>query len=804
MAIRGPQVRDRTKRPLFAILLGFTLLGLVYSAGVPIFEASDEVWHYPMVQHLARTWTLPVQPLEPGASGGPWRQEASQPPLYYALAAALTAWIDTSDLEQVRHLNPHVAAGEVTPDGSNVNLVVHNPASERFPWRGTVLAVHIARFFSVLLGTWAVYLTWAIVRELFPDRPRLALTAAAIHAFTPMYLFISASVNNDNLVVPLCSLALLMMIRRIKDEEWRMKSAVKIRSHLRLGVVMGLGLLTKASAIALLPLAVATIAWEAWQSLNGRMVSCKLRVATCESPPTPQLSMPNYVVRFMFHALRNLCLVLLPALAIAGWWFYRNYRLYGDWLGLNAFYAVLGTRDVAADLTQLWAERFAFAAGYWGNFGGLNVPMPTWIYTALNAFAILAALNLTIRFVLWVVGGKSNLWPFSWDNLTAARALAWAWPAAVFVSWIRWATITWSSQGRLIFSAMPMWSLALAMVSDEERGARSKWRMTNYVLRFTRRLPQLLAAFLLMLCLVALPLWIVPAYRPPRATQVELNTPPLRADFGNVLRLTGFKIDRRNTMPGDSVELTLQWTVLAPTTADHSLFIHVLGEGERIIAQRDTFPGKGLLSTTWLAAGHTWIEHYEIPIPALAYTPDDLSLAVGMYETATGTRLTVQAEAPLTVARDAVRFGDVRLGKGAQFPALRFGKGIVLNGYDLDKVVVARGETLALTLFWACAARIDGDYTISVQLIDEQWRKAAQSDTWPLNGAAPTSTWRVGQRFDELRALNIDPHAQPGVYNMQLAAYRLTAEGTLEHLPIVWEKGQMPVKTVVLTRVRID
>jgi hypothetical protein len=194
--------------PIIAL---FCILGIVYSVAVPIFEASDELWHYPMVQHLARTWTLPVQPLDPGTPSGPWRQEASQPPLYYALSAALTAWIDTSDMEQVRHLNPHVAAGEVTPDGSNVNLVVHNPALERFPWKGTVLAVHLVRLFSVALGAWAVYLTWALVRELYPGPPWLALAAAAITPSRRCYLFISASVNNDNLVVPLCSWALRLM-----------------------------------------------------------------------------------------------------------------------------------------------------------------------------------------------------------------------------------------------------------------------------------------------------------------------------------------------------------------------------------------------------------------------------------------------------------------------------------------------------------------------------------------------------------------------------------------------------------------
>ncbi len=819
---------------LRAILLSFTMLGLIYSAVVPIFEASDEVWHYPMVQHIAEHWTLPVQPLEPGASSGPWRQEASQPPLYYAVAAALTAWIDTSDLEQVRHLNPHVAAGEITPDGSNLNLVVHNPAVERFPWRGTVLAVHIARIFSVLLGTWAVYLTWALVRELFPERPKLALTAAAIHAFTPMYLFISASVNNDNLIVPLCSLALLMMVRRIKNQESRIENPVSgIRQYLFLGIIIGLGLLTKASAIGLLPLAAATIAWETWRNWKLAMENGEWRMANGKSRIT------HHVLRFTFYALRDLCLILIPALAISGWWFYRNFRLYGDWLGLNAFYAVLGTRDVVADFAQLWAERFAFAAGYWGNFGGLNIPMPAWIYTMLNIFAICAAINLVVRFGLWAVSRKSkvqspkskvnlpipnlsipnlsifnlqisNLWPFSWDAQTAAQALAWAWPAAVFVSWSRWATITWSSQGRLIFSAMPMWSLALAMLNDE-------WRMANGE-SANRRIsespphpltlsPSLLPPlFLLFLCLIALPMWIAPAYMPPSKTRAELNTPPLHADFGNVLRLTGFRIDRRNTAPGETVGLTLQWTALAPTAADHSLFIHVLGEGERIIAQRDTFPGRGLLSTTWIEPGRTWIEHYEIPISALAYAPDSLTFAVGMYETATGARLPVQAEAPFTVTSvgDAVTFGNVWLSEPAQSPEVQFGKGIVLSGYELDQVMVTRGEALQVTLYWRCSAPIDGDYTISVQLIDDQWRKAAQSDAWPLNGAAPTSTWQVGQHIEEPRTLIIAADAAPGVYNVQLAIYRVNAAGELEHLPSVWAKGQMPAKTIVLTRVRVQ
>ena len=804
---------DSPPRILLAILFGFTILGLIYSVVVPIFEISDELWHYPMVEHLARTWALPVQPLEPGTSSGPWRQEASQPPLYYAIAAALTAWIDTSDMDQVRHLNPHVAAGEVTPDRSNPNLVVHNPALERFPWRGTVLAVHIVRIFSVLLGTWAIYLTWALVRELYPSQPNVALIAAAIHAFTPMYLFISASVNNDNLVVPLCSLALLQMARLVKNAQ---NPEPKTRNHLALGVVLGLGLLTKASAIGLLPLAAATIAWETWRKMKLRITNYELRITKA-------------FTRYSLFAIRYSLFVLLPALAISGWWFYRNFRLYGDWLGLNAFYAVLGIRDVAADFAQLWAERFAFAAGYWGNFGGLNVPMPDFIYTILNAFAILAFVVLVAQFLRWVTGYRlqvtgstegvaehrassiqhpaskiANLWPFTWDPLTAARALAWAWPAAVFVSWMRWATITWSSQGRLIFSAMPMWALALVLpisrkskVQSQESGSE---KQNASILHLASCI---FPAFLLILCLAALPAWIVPAYLPPDDPVPAVISNPHVITFGDTLRLHGYAIKTDAVQPGDPVRLALYWEALAPTPTDHSIFVHVLGNGERIIAQRDAFPGRGLLSTTWLEPGQTWTEHYAIAVPALAYAPDTLTFAIGMYETATGQRLQV-FDAGGVVQGEIAFFGQAQLAPPTDPVRLYFGKGVVLDSYDLTGTFAQTGEPFTVTFHWEAVAPIDADYTISVQLIDAQWHKAAQSDAWPLDGAAPTSSWQVGQRIDEPRTLTIAADAAPGVYDLQLTIYRMNEDGEFEHLPIIWEKGQMPAKTVVLTRVRVQ
>jgi hypothetical protein len=61
------------------ILVLFVILGTTYSVVTPIFEASDELWHYLFIKHLADGNGLPMQD---ASANQPWRQEGGQPPLY--------------------------------------------------------------------------------------------------------------------------------------------------------------------------------------------------------------------------------------------------------------------------------------------------------------------------------------------------------------------------------------------------------------------------------------------------------------------------------------------------------------------------------------------------------------------------------------------------------------------------------------------------------------------------------------------------------------------------------------------------
>ena len=83
-------VRFRAHKRLTAIVLLFLSCGLAYDSATPIFEGLDEVWHYAIVKRLADWEGLPI--VRPGEDTA-WRQQGTQPPLYYAILSAATAFI---------------------------------------------------------------------------------------------------------------------------------------------------------------------------------------------------------------------------------------------------------------------------------------------------------------------------------------------------------------------------------------------------------------------------------------------------------------------------------------------------------------------------------------------------------------------------------------------------------------------------------------------------------------------------------------------------------------------------------------
>ncbi|MHB1294786.1 MAG: glycosyltransferase family 39 protein [Anaerolineae bacterium] len=724
---------------LAGILLVYLALGAAYSVVNPVLESPDEVRHYPYVKHLADGRGLPVQ----GQGDAAWEQEGSQPPLYYALAAALTFWIDTDDLDEVRTLNPHVKVGEPgAPD--NKNILVHGPA-EAFPWHGAVLAIHLVRGLSLLLGAGTILCTCALARTLFPQRRGLALGAAALNAFLPMFVFLSSSVNNDNLVTLLSSLALLMLARCATGEG-------RLRGLAPLGVVLGLACLAKLSALALLPLAALVLAiWHqrTWRAGGSRDAWGALW-------------------RFLGDGLR----VGLPVLAIAGWWYLRNLLLYGDPTGLSAMLSVVGGRMAESTLADRWREFIGLAMSFWGVFGAFNVLMrPVWIYQVLHVLGLMG-----LGGCLWAcVRARRGGWNGSW-----VLAIPVLWVGMVSVSLARWTTLTMGSQGRLLFPALAPLCIGLAL-------GWSAW--------FPRRVrawaPALGAGLLLALSAVAPSAVIAPAYARPRLlspADIPASARPVRADLGEGMRLLAYEAHPADLAAGEDVSLTLYWECLRPMDADYSVFVHLLGANARIIGQSDSYPGGGTYPTSQWEPGAVFADRYVVRAAESAIPTAQVQVAVGAYDLAAGTRLPI-LDAQGTPAGDRCLLAALPFhasGPAVWTPAgYQLGDDVALEAYALEADHAIPGTPLVVWLRWRALRDVQVNYSVFAHLLGADGQPVAHQDNWPQDGGYPTALWRAGEVVEDRYALVVDPAAAPGACALVVGMY----DQALAYLPVVDGSG---------------
>ncbi len=741
--------RTVERRILYAILVLYAALGVTYSIVSPIFEVSDELWHYPMVKYLADNGLqLPSQdPANPGL----WRQEGSQPPLYYLVSAVLTSGIDTSDLETVRRQNPHSDIGIIRPDG-NANMMVHRPDSEVFPWNGTVLAVHIIRLFSVLLGLGTVWVTYQIGREVFPDWHSVALGAAGLTAFLPMFLFISGSVNNDNLSNLLGNLLTLLIVRLLKR-----KTAPGWRSYALLGIVTGMGLLAKLNIGFLIPLV----------GLALLVVSLRLRDWR-----------PLVVGGLISGAL---------TVAIAGWWYWHNWQIYGDPTGLNMFLQMVGRRAIPANAAQLWSERHSFTQAYWGFFGGVNVALPDTVYLIFNIIGGLGLLGGAAFIINVLVRRRLSL--ERWLPIIVTIV----WPLVTFVSYLRWTAETPASQGRLVFGAVSSISLWMAV------GLIWWWpkKAQPFILS--------VAVGFFVLAGVLTPFMVIaPAYALPESLPAGEPTALFKEVDGGIVGLLDARVVTGTAQPEGYVLVELDWQIVQPLNRDWSLFVHLVTPDGVIVGQRDIYPGGGKLATSDLPRDYAWRNPAAVWVPLAAYTPTMLRVEVGWYHLLTGERLTL-SDSSERLAIGTVELQARKSNLGVPNPvSVNFDNQLELVGYALSDLSPQGGDTVELTLYWRGMEGMDRDYIVFAHIIDPSTLTIyAGSDAMPVQWNAPTSTWTPGEIITDNHVLTVREETPPGIYELEIGLYTQEPDGTFPRLRIVTPDGGMANDFTYLSRVRV-
>jgi hypothetical protein len=203
--------------------------------------------------------------------------------------------------------------------------------------------------------------------------------------------------------------------------------------------------------------------------------------------------------------------------------------------------------------------------------------------------------------------------------------------------------------------------------------------------------------------------------------------------------------------------------------------------------------------------------------PADSYSspPSDLDKA----ETQPGEAFTWANEVPVNVAPGnyllvasypgqtavcswiAVRTTECVLGEvevsGAPLPegAANFEDKIALLAVDVPDMTLRPGGQLAVNLTWQGLGNMEEDYTVFVQVVDEQDRIVGQADSWPLQGTFPTSQWLMGEILWDPYLVRLSEDLQPGQYRLYVGWYLL---GTQRRLSVVDEAGTAVNDKVVI------
>lgn len=725
-----------------SIALAYLALALAYGFANPPFEATDEIRHFGYVRYLALNRALP--PVSAEASK---ELQAHHPPLYHALAAFITAPAQSkADADYAPPINPFWGFRYYEPSSDNKNQYLHSPDARWPSSSGAALIVYLARWLSTLFGLGVVVTAYRLGRLLFPERPALALSAMALVAFNPTLLHSASSVNNDAAAAFFGSWAVAEAAAIAQSGSARGRA-------IRLGAALGLGVMSKVSVAVLGIAGGAALAFVVFRAAREQG-DWRLEIRHCG-------------------------LGLLVAALIAGWWFARNYALTGDPMGLSDYQSAwVGQADRARLLREaVSALPYAWTTA-WARFDYGQIVLPGWVYGGMGVVCGLGLVGLARE----------------WRQLKSPGVLITVLGAAVSLA--GWGalmiTIPATAHARHILQAYPALGLLLAAGWHGlvPRGSDGMKARRDNVMSLS------LGVFTLLLSLYALLGYLAPAFAYPRAvTALPADATPASANFEEAAEIVGYRLSTDSVEPGGRVDVTVFWKPLSQTAAPLQVFVHLVDTQGIIAAQRDTYPGLGSAATTTWRAGKTFADTYRIFIPDTAYAPESLVVRVGLWNTAESRPLIADGSDALTLGGVALRTPE---GKTPNPVKVNFENRLTLAGYSLDRRVIAPGDTVALTTYWA-AADIDSDYWAYAHVVGGDGRIWAIADSIII---PPTTQWSLDALTSEARLIALAPDTPPGQYTLEFGVTRIRDSGQ-QRLSVLADDGHEIGDHIELAKLRV-
>jgi 4-amino-4-deoxy-L-arabinose transferase-like glycosyltransferase len=387
-------------------------LGALYAVLTPPWQVPDEPAHYNYVRYLVEQRRLPILRMgdydesylneikaaqfDPEYSIDAIRYEFHQPPLYYLVLAPFYA----------------LFGGALIP----------------------------LRLLSLLLGAGVLVVAYRIGKATFPDSAWPALGTTAFTAFIPQHIAMTAAVENDVLAELILGIVLLGLIRWVRSER-----TYSVKKLAFIGVIIGLGLLTKISAYVTVPLAAIAVGLRFWRATPTGHRRFDVRSASIAAVA-----------------------LLLPALLLSLPWFVRNAAVYGDlditgkkWHDLVVVGQLRTSQWIAEHGWVNLPGTFLRTTihSFWAQFGWMAVPIDGRIYSVLGLLSVLASLGCFFRLL------------DAWEDKhkPTATGILLACSGALTLAGYLWYNLGfYQAQGRYLFPALIplglMWTLGLKEV----------------------------------------------------------------------------------------------------------------------------------------------------------------------------------------------------------------------------------------------------------------------------------------------------------------------------------------------------
>ena len=574
-------VTEPERRPALhhQLLLGLILIG--YLAGTlhtllttPLHRGPDETQHLQYVRHLAEGRGLPVMRLPPAAN--PASQETAQPPAYYALVAALTFWSDNALVTRLAIPILERLFDAVYRLGWTYPLDAAFFDSPRDLWpQASLVSGYAARLPSLFFGLGALVVLFQMVRTLTGD-VWSALAATVWLGWNINFTFFHAFVTPDALLALLAAGVLSLSLRALHR-------GLADRDLLWLGILLALLTLTK---------------------LNGLTLGAAAGLALIATPQP-------WRKRWRAVGLVGLLFVLG-----SGWWFARNWMLYGEPTGLRMMATIEGakggfdpqplTLPRIAEMLRRGYQTFVsppprlfdLVAGLGFGAAGLGLASPRRRRATL--FLIATIVLGIVPFVAW-----ANAFSRGWH----ARLFLPVWPALAALWAIGFATLV-PAQARPFVTLLLIGALSYPLVRKLDRNLYATENAYYYLPIISEQ------------------------------DQREWAGAPL-ARIGDALLLRHVEATEKPDWP-DPTQRPLYVAFIWETTGgipdrDVAFFVHLLAPDGTRITQIDTYHEVDTPPLVAWPSGWTVIHLSRLLVP-VEYAGQPLTLYFGLYNKRTGER----------------------------------------------------------------------------------------------------------------------------------------------------------------------